>query len=98
MTQSGSAHLSGVQVRVRDTVVARPLREEMVLLDLDSGIYYSLNPLGALIWSHLERGATPAAIIAAITAEYDVQPDVAAADLQAFLAELRARNLVTVAS
>jgi len=95
VTQSGSTHLSGIPVRVRDTVVARPLREEMVLLDLDSGIYYSLNSLGALIWSHLVRGATPAAIIAAITAEYDVQPEAAAAALQARVAEPRGRSPVT---
>lgn len=83
------------EVTVKDAVVARALGEEMVLLDLDSGLYYSLNTLGAFIWALIERGLAQAVIADAIMAEYDVTPDVASSDLAAFLHQLHEWGLVT---
>lgn len=50
----------------------------------------SLNESGALLWRTLERGADRGALIAALTAEYEVGGDEAARDVDEFLAALRA--------
>lgn len=47
-----------VRIRRNDRVVYRDLEEGGVLLDLRSGRYFSLNPVGALIWRLLEEGPT----------------------------------------
>jgi hypothetical protein len=41
-------------------IVWQAFDEESVVINLESGIYYSLNPSGALIWGLLESGASPA--------------------------------------
>lgn len=38
-------------------VRSRELDDELVLLDLDAGTYYSLNRSGAEVWAALARGA-----------------------------------------
>jgi hypothetical protein len=80
---------------VKESVVARSLGEEMVLLNLESGLYYSLNSLGGFVWPYIQQGTTPSAIAEAIVSEYEVAPDVAAADLEAFLGQLAEWGLIT---
>jgi hypothetical protein len=80
---------------VKDSVVARSLGEEMVLLNLESGLYYSLNSLGVFVWPYIQQGATADAVAEAIVSEYEVDRDVAAADLNAFLGQLAEWGLIT---
>lgn len=49
----------------------------------------SLNESGALLWRTLERGADRDALVAALTAAYEVGEDEAARDVEEFLATLR---------
>ena len=49
----------------------------------------TLNESGVLLWRALENGADRQGLIDAITAEYEVTEDVAAADIDEFLASIR---------
>ena len=49
----------------------------------------TLNDSGALLWRTLEGGANRAALLAALTSEYDVDEAQAARDLDEFLRSLR---------
>lgn len=49
----------------------------------------TLNDSGALLWRTLEGGADRAALLAALTSEYDVDEAQAARDLDEFLRSLR---------
>ena len=49
----------------------------------------TLNDSGALLWRTLEGGANRAALLAALTSEYDVDEAQAARDLDEFLSSLR---------
>ena len=49
----------------------------------------TLNESGALLWRTLEGGADRAALLAALTSEYDVDEAQAARDLDEFLNSLR---------
>jgi hypothetical protein len=80
--------------RCTEGVMARPVGSEMVALNLETGVYYSFNELGALIWTELAQGRTPTAIVQRIGAEYDVATDVAERDLESFLAQLLEWQLV----
>lgn len=66
-----------------------------VLLHLDTKFYYTLNATGVVVWKAL-AGASPslAAIAAQIAEAFRVEPEAAAQDVEALLAELVADGLV----
>lgn len=54
-----------------------------------------LNPVSRVIWDCLETGTSPEAILAAVTAKFDVTEDEAREDIASFLSELERNNLIT---
>jgi hypothetical protein len=80
---------------VQQSIAAQPVGDELVLLNLESGIYYSLNPVGACVWSGLLEGKTRAEIVEDILGEFDVTREQAMADVDAFLEKLGAWGLIT---
>ncbi|MBR3687814.1 MAG: PqqD family protein [Lentisphaeria bacterium] len=56
----------------------------------------ALNKTGVYLWSRLKDGATEAELIAGLLEKYDsVTEEKAAADVKAFLEELRSRSLLS---
>jgi hypothetical protein len=73
--------------------IFREIVDEAVLVPIhrqvaDMNCLYTLSPVAASIWRQLERPATPGELQTAIVEEYDVDPEVAAADLERFLGEM----------
>ncbi len=46
-------------------VISEPMEGELVVINLESGCYYSLNRAAAKIWSYLDKGISVEQIIAA---------------------------------
>ena len=67
---------------------------ETLLLDLRESKYLSVNPSATLLWRHLVEGTTRDELVAALAAEYELPEDRAGADVDAFLADLRRRELL----
>ncbi len=65
-----------------------------VLLDLKAGRYYSLNGVGARIWSRAEKGMTPEQILDDLRRTYQVPAERLAADLTAFVRAMEERGFV----
>lgn len=84
------------RVRVNDDVLFQELKGEAVLLNLKSGIYFGLDPVGTRIWQLLADQDQLSDIARTIVAEYEVTEDRCAADLMALVAELERHGLVTV--
>jgi hypothetical protein len=72
----------------------RELDEEIVVLDLEGAEYLSVRGAGRTLWPLLANGATKPQLIAAITAEYEVDDETAARDVDAFVAELRQKGFI----
>ncbi len=66
-------------------VAAQRIGDETILLNLDSGVYYSLNAVASTIWRHLEHGLGRDEITRALTDEYQVGSTRAALDAEAFM-------------
>ncbi len=49
----------------------------------------TLNDVGTFLWKHLAEGADEETLTAAVLGEYDVNKDVATADVAAFVDNLR---------
>ena len=78
-----------------DHVVSREVSGETVLLDLESGTYFGLNPVGGRVWDFLgEGGRSKDEITAMLVEEYDVGREQAVADVSALLADLRGNGLL----
>ena len=62
----------------------------------ESNAAVSLNKTGVYLWNRLKDGATEAELIAGLLEKYDgVTEEKAAADVKAFLEELRSRSLLS---
>ena len=65
-----------------------------VLLDLRSGRYIALNPVGGRIWEGIERGETRAAILSRLESEIEAPPGRLRQDADAFMGQLLAKGLI----
>ena len=77
-----------------DDVVAREVGGETMLLDLASGTYFGLDPIGGRLWQVLEQGGTLAGACDQIAGDYDVPRDVLEADILALVSQLVERRLI----
>ncbi|BBE71025.1 lasso peptide biosynthesis PqqD family chaperone [Oharaeibacter diazotrophicus] len=90
---SGEVGDDGVLVRAEGLLTAA-LDQELLMMSVEQGRYYNLNAVGARIWELLETPTSADALVAALTAEYEVDPDTARAHVERFLGELRRRGLL----
>ena len=83
-------------VQASPAQVSCDLGGEAAILNLDTGTYYGLDPVGARIWSCLSTPHTVAELRDRVLAEYDVDAARCEADLVALLDALAAAGLVLV--
>lgn len=69
---------------------------ESVILNLEQGVYFGLDGVGARVWELLQEPTTPGAIADRVTAEYEVEAERCAADVRELLAELAEAGLIEV--
>ena len=69
--------------------------EEVVIVDLDTGSYYSLSGAGGEVWSAIEAGTPVAGIARQLIAAYNAEPAEIEASLGRLLEELQAEGLIT---
>ncbi len=69
---------------------------ESVILDLEGGVYYGLNAVGAQIWKMIQEPISVDEVVEAITADYDVDREQCLEDVVELFRELEENNLVVV--
>jgi hypothetical protein len=79
--------------RIEGETILVPIRGDVSDLEC----IYSLNPVGALVWEHLDGSADLKAIQKRITRQYEVSDEEAEADLLAFIAEMKSISALEVA-
>ena len=80
--------------KIPESVVARQVGEEVVILNLDTGTYFGLDPVGARIWELIGEGETPAQICEVLQAEYDASPERVERDIERLVAALSDEKLI----
>ena len=91
-----------MQIKLASRVSAIPdqvscdLSGEAAVLSLRSGIYYGLNPVGARIWTLVQKPVIVTEILQTIVAEYEVDASVCEADLMQVLGDLATHGLLEV--
>jgi hypothetical protein len=86
------------RVEVSPSVIYRDVSGEVVLLDLQSGVYYGLDPVGSRMWQLLMEQRSLDDVCSVMLEEFEVAGDVLCADLSRLVDELSSNGLVTVHS
>jgi hypothetical protein len=68
----------------------------VLILDVASSEYYSLNDVGTAMWELMAEGHTLEKIVAEVCARYDVAEAQVRADLVSLVDELQEKRLITV--
>jgi hypothetical protein len=80
-------------VAISPDVVFRELDGEAVLLRLDAGIYYGLDPVGTKIWELIAELRSLRLVFEAMQRDYDVEAATLETDLLRLVTELCANGL-----
>ena len=75
-----SVPVESIFVLSKDAIF-RDLNGEAVILDLASGAYFGLNPVGTRIWQLIERHGRLQTVLDELRQEYEVGPDELERDL-----------------
>ncbi len=76
--------------------VSSDLGGEVAILNLDAGVYYSLDDVGARVWELAQEPAKVGEIQGRILEEYDVEPERGRREILALLQDLVNEGLLEV--
>ena len=68
----------------------------MVILNLESGIYFSLSGVGSRFWELIAEGVSREDAVQRLTAEYKVDASQLESDLDTLLRDLSTEGLVSI--
>jgi hypothetical protein len=75
-------------------VAAKVMDGEAIFINLSTGVYYSMNEVGTLIWELIETGRTPEEALEIVTGRYEVSREQAKADVERLVSVLLEENIV----
>ena len=78
-------------------VIASEVDGELVLISIEDGRYYGLDPVGSEIWRQLEAPRSLGALIEALQAHFEGDAATVERETIAFVDQLAAQSLVRVA-
>ena len=81
--------------RSRD-ITFQSMPPDTILLNLESGYYYSTNKLGTETWQRCDGETTISAMIAELHPHYEVSLEQLSADILGFIEEMVAEGLLLV--
>jgi len=85
-----------MRVAMKDRVYAESLQDETILLQLESGQFFSLDAVGTRLWELLAEHRSTEAVIAAASREFDVGPERLATDLETLVRQLAYHGLIDI--
>jgi hypothetical protein len=90
------------RIEIEDTVtwsgkaLASQIREEVVLMNLERGYYYSLDDIGSEIWRSLEQPVSVASLCQSLAAKYHAELSTVTTDVLVLLNKLLEHDLISV--
>lgn len=86
-------------MKIKDGFLLREVAGSSVVVpvgdaQLDFNGMMTLNPVGAFIWKLLESEKTREELVCAVVAEYEVDSQTAAADIERYITKLRDKGII----
>jgi hypothetical protein len=95
-TQVSEPFTTAAVVGRRESVIACNVMEETVLLDLNSGVYFGLDPVGTRIWAMLASPRRLGDLRDDLLQEFDIDASTCELSVCQFMNDLAAKGLVEV--
>ncbi len=88
-------HQANVTYKRLSNSVSGLLDDELVMMDIKKGKYFSLNKVATRVWEIIEEPRTQSEICNALLTEYNVDPDTCNNEVSKLLDEMVKLGLVT---
>ncbi len=88
----------GTKISRASGFVTAPVNSELMMLNVEEGAYYSLDPIAAEIWGLIESPAAVQDIVAALQTRYAVSLEECQADVLSFLEKLYKDRMIQIDS
>ncbi len=85
-------------LRIVDEVTWTDLGDEVVILKLDTGIYFGLERVGARIWTLIADGRRREEILQTVATQYNASRDEVERDFDELIDELSKEGLIKAAA
>ena len=72
------------------------LNEEVVILDLSSGVYFGLQGVGSVMWHYIQEPRTVQELVDHLQSEYAISQEACVAKTVGFLEDLVRHGLIAV--
>ncbi len=79
-----------------EEIVASDIDDEKVMMSVEKGQYYGLDPIGSRVWELIEKPVKVSELIDALLPKYDVDRETCERDVLAFLEELHKDGILQV--
>jgi len=79
-----------------EEIISTDMDEETVMMSVELGEYYGVNPVGSRIWKLLDKPVLVSEICRTLQAEYDVQPGQCQTEVMEFVSKLLEKKLIVI--
>lgn len=86
----------GTSIARNDSILFSDLDDELLMMSIDNGEYYSVDSIGAHIWSLLEQPTPVATLCKMLTNEFEVDLATCQEDVLPFLNQMATLDVITV--
>lgn len=84
------------RLRIPEGILSHDLQGELVILNLNTGVYFGLDPVGTRIWHLIHEHGQLQHIRDALLDEYEVAEDQCTSDLLKLTAQMQENQLLEV--
>ena len=85
-------------IQRNEGIVQAEIDGETVMMSIDSGEYYGLDPVASRIWAIIENPLSVQALKEKLLNEYDVSEEQCQSDVLKFLGEMVENNVITLSA
>lgn len=83
-------------IKVNNEILTTEIDDEIGMMNIKHGLYYTLNPVGKNIWSYLSNGIVVEDLINKLVDEYDVSKRTCSLDVLELIKLLKDNGLIEI--
>ena len=84
------------KVKIPEGIIFQKVGDEIVFLNLNTGFYFGLDPVGSRIWGLLVEKGTLQSVFESMKEEYEVASEELKQDILHLVQELQTKKLIEV--
>ncbi len=90
-----SLEMTSSVVRVKE-ILSAEVEDEVVLMSVEKGLYFGLNPVGARLWDLLDESVPVQEVCATIVEEFEVTQEQCQEEVLGLLKDMQEEGLIRI--